>query len=492
MPEIIESLESAANSVADYIENEVIPGVKSILDSGFDFPVVGGFMYEIGKPYAFNDVVDPYHRLSNYIKTKMSVVDLIPCQCELNFSKVRKIEQGENPFEGGFFKISYDEKINLFNEICRIHGLGENNVYCGIRLFTTDGTTTTDSFNIQYGENLLQSPVNSLSDRVRKLNEILRSIGLNSAAVMENLAARGGDLAKKGAESLNASPEVAENVRKMVASMGEVLLKGNRVSFPKIWQNTTYTNTLNAQIRLVSPYGHPDAVKKFIIKPLMFLLILASPHTIDGMSYGDAMPLTIKAYGMNYTALGTISNITLRRGGNDTSFNVYRQPLTVDVSIDFQTLLDGFAVYKPLPQNLKQYETQIPDYYIYHSTGLFDPDLDVIGKEALSEVKFPLPTMKAFVKSLAPVKLVGGKFQIYGNFVRPMKPDLSQAGQIGESPLTSGGGYAPSASPKSQLDLVSYALKSAKDSVQQIGLDIKNLKDVDEQIKNIFKSNIGF
>ncbi|MDX1699354.1 MAG: hypothetical protein R3250_01990, partial [Melioribacteraceae bacterium] len=55
--------------------------------------------------------------------------------------------------------------------------------------------------------------------------------------------------------------------------------------------------------------------------------------------------LTVKGYGISYLPLATIASITLRKGGADTSFNIFRQPLSVDVSLTFQSLLPGFAVH---------------------------------------------------------------------------------------------------------------------------------------------------
>jgi len=47
-----------------------------------------------------------------------------------------------------------------------------------------------------------------------------------------------------------------------------------------------YSGNLSVNIRLVSPYGHPKAVKEFILKPLSYLLLLAAPQTTNGVTYG--------------------------------------------------------------------------------------------------------------------------------------------------------------------------------------------------------------
>lgn len=481
----------AASNVTGFIQGQVIPGLKNVMNGllSISEAPADGNMIVIGKPYLFNENVDPYGRLSKYIRAKMSVIDLIPCEYEIAFYKMKKAAtEGGNPAAGGPFKISYEKKIKEFNDICRLHGLGQKTTYYGIRLYTTDGTTATDSFNIQYKDNFFQSKVDSLTEKVRSMTEIIRSVTANSAALADkaNKGVAGG--IKAGAEKFGASKDLQNTIEQMMLSLGDIVLKGNRLVFPKIWQNSTYNNALSAQIRLISPYGHPKAIKQFIIKPLMFLLFLASPQTSDGLSYGNCIPLTIKAYGMNYTVLGSINSITLRRGGEDTSFNVYRQPLVVDVSIDFQTLFEGFAVFKPPAEEEKDKYT--PDYYVFGEGRLEDPTSGVIDQSVLQEINHPLMTMSKFLTSLQPINIgvTEGDFQVYGNFLKPDKPDMPKSGIIGGG----GGGVVSAATNPSELDPFSYALKSAKDTSEQLGFNVKNLSSVGDVIKSKFRNNFKF
>jgi len=488
---LVDQGKKAASNATGFIQGQVLPGLKNIIDGLTSISVApaDGSMIVIGKPYLFNENVDPYGRLSKYIRTKMSVIDLIPCEYEIAFYKMKKAAtEGGNPLAGGPFKISYEKKIKEFNDICRLHGLGQKITYYGIRLYTTDGTTATDSFNIQYKDNFFQSKVDALSEKVRNMTEIVRSTTANSAAITDtvNKGVAGGVKAAAGA--FGASKNLQNTIEQMMLTVGDIVLKGNRLVFPKIWQNSTYNNALSAQIRLISPYGHPKAIKQFIIKPLMFLLFLASPQTSDGLSYGNAIPLTIKAYGMNYTVLGSINSITLRRGGEDTSFNIYKQPLVVDVSIDFQTLFEGFAVFKPPAEEEKN--KYIPDYNIFVNGGLEDPTSDIINQNTLEEVNYPLMTMGKFLTSLRPVNIgvTEGDFQIYGNFLKPDKPDMPKSGIIGGG----GGGVASAATNPSELDPFSYALNSVKNTANQLGLNVKSLSSVGSTVKSKFKNNFKF
>jgi hypothetical protein len=83
-----------------------------------------------------------------------------------------------------------------------------------------------------------------------------------------------------------------------------------------------------------------------------------------------------------------ISNITLRRGGNDTSFNIYKQPLTIDVSLDFNYLVKGFAAYT--------YESKSNSDENLFGTA---EDYEYIQRENGDTA---LPTLGHIVKSLRP------------------------------------------------------------------------------------------
>lgn len=468
--ELVNQAKGAASSANNYVQDTVIPGIKGIGNYLFSSPTLTGTpeLYVIGRPYAFNQYVDPYKRLSSYIRTKMSVIDLIPCYYEMAFNKMQEnIKEGE-AFKGGLYKVDYADKIKQFQDLCWQHGLGTGpNGECywsGVRLYTTDDTTATDSFNVQYQENFFQDMANKLSNMSQSIKQLtqLREAGGSVTGRGQETTDKGGqqikqvviDLLKKA----GASETTSSNIGSLMDSVKD-LLKGNRVTFPKIWQNTTHTNNLSAVIKLVSPYGSPKAVKEFIIKPLMVLTILSSAQTSDGISYGNVIPLTIKAYGMNYTILGAINSITLRRGGADSSFNVYRQPLTIDVSIDFQTLFDAFAVYTHNKDDSKPN----PDWRIFTNSNYFEPSSGEID----TTIKTPLSTMGSMLESLKPVQLVEGDFQVYGNFLRPTRTDIPGTG-IGTN-VNLATGIATPVVPTSSIDSLSATLATAKNSVSNIG-----------------------
>lgn len=293
-----------------------------------------GNLFEIGKPSAYHETVDPEHRIGKYLRAKMNLIDLIPCDYTLDLSSTQKTDNGVT---GMLPQINY-EPIEDFKTQCAYYGLKPHE---GIRIYTTDDTNVSDSISNQLQDNYMQQAVNKLSNFGQNIRQFSQSVGLNQLREALQQKAKGSlsDLS----QNQNVDETAEQNIQSLLDTTVNVIASGHRLSFPKVWSETNYNPNFQAQIKLVSPYGHPKAVKEFITKPLMYLILMGSPITNDGVSYGRPYFVSVDAYGLGHTPIGVISNITLRRGGNDTSFNIHRQPLTIDVSLEIQFLVSGFA-----------------------------------------------------------------------------------------------------------------------------------------------------
>lgn len=306
-------------------------------------------LFRIGKPSRFTPEVDDKRRISEYIESKMNVIDLIPCDFSLPLTKLLEnlSKDNKNVFVDTIRpNIIYEDAISEFKIISSRHGLPSR--YGGIRMFLTDDTTATDEFSNTYQDNWLGSKFNSMANIGTQLRSFGRSTSSKYGDMITGLTNLG---VAKGKENINQLTEdqlLQKGLASTLSGVGtaaKAVLLGNKLSLPKAWSDASYTPNFNAVVKLVSPYGHPDAIKEFIIKPLMYLLIMGSPRTDDGITYRQSPLLTVKGYGITYLPLASISSISLRKGGADTSFNIFRQPLSVDVSLTFQSLLPGFAIH---------------------------------------------------------------------------------------------------------------------------------------------------
>jgi hypothetical protein len=345
-----------ADTLLDQIRNFVESGGKRVVSiSGQKLTSTQELnLFRVGKPARFTEAVDKGGRIAKYIESKMNVIDLIPCDFSIPLTKALGNIDPNN--KSGLLdalrpNITYPEAINKFRRICENYGLPDR--HGGLRLFLTDDTTATDEFASTYSENMIGSAINKFASVTSQINAFGRSVSSKYEDWMGNLTDQVstilGGVTTEALEKTNASQElkdIAAIAGATAKAATSVITQGSRISLPKAWSDSTYSPNFNAVVKLVSPYGHPDAIKEFIIKPLMFLLILTGARTKDGISYGQSPKVSVKAYGITYLPLAAISGVSLRKGGADTTFNIYRQPLTIDVSITFQSLLSGFAIHE--------------------------------------------------------------------------------------------------------------------------------------------------
>ena len=98
-------------------------------------------------------------------------------------------------------------------------------------------------------------------------------------------------------------------------------LKGNKLSLPKIWQNSSYRPTFSISTKLFSPYGSPKAVQEYIVKPLTMILLMSTPQSDDMISYNRPFAVTVRSWGTSFLTLAGITSVTLQRGGSDSVYS---------------------------------------------------------------------------------------------------------------------------------------------------------------------------
>jgi hypothetical protein len=386
---------TADDKKTDYVDT----GVRIVKDIGGKLLSLKSMqnldLFRIGKPTGFHKAVDPDSRIKYYMESKMNVIDIIPCSYTIPLGKSVEIENNDKvltPLKGLTPAIGYEQAVKAYQDVCTVYGL--DGKYAGLRLYITDETTSTDQFDVSYSDNMIEGQVNALSDMGRQFKNIMRSVSSQydtvAAEYGQKVGGAIGGMAGNLGEMLTDNLQLKEGLSQLGASVGTAIALGQKFSLPKIWSDSNYSPNMNAVIKLVSPYGHPDAIKEFIIQPLMYLLIMASSRTLDGISYGSAPKVTVKAYGVAHYPLAGITGITIMRGGADTSFNIYRQPLSVNVSLSFQPLVSGFAAYEEAGHESS-----------YKDTNLINSDLNngQAGQRAL------FPTLGTYIDSLKPIAI---------------------------------------------------------------------------------------
>ncbi len=426
-------------------------------------------LFSIGRPCLFNPIIDKYKRFGNYLRSKMSIIDLVPVDYRVDFQRMAKIVTAKSTDSnstkeikefGNPFSIAYDQKIKTYQKICEYHGL--NSKYIGLRLFTTDDTTANDTIQVNYKDSIFKKYADSLSSKGQTFRDVSNSVlGSTSKEFMDNVQSALISGSNDMSSELNLDQGIKDLIGNVVSASSDILLKGNKMTFPKIWQDTTYTGNMSVNVRLISPYGHPKAIKEFILKPLSYIILLSAPQTVNGITYGGNIPITIKAYGLNYTIIGSIQSITFRRGGSETSFNLYKQPLSLDLSIEFQTLFDAFAVYDPGIENVLKLTT---DKNIFNNSLLTDPgSTNIYNTDNKNNIMISLGTI---LSSFKPVSIIDMTVdpQVYGMFALPNRNDIPDSPEF----LPAGGNLGTTiTSAVSSLENVSKIITNAPQIISQ-------------------------
>ena len=324
--------------------SQVYRSVKALAEP--DVTMLGDALFPIGLPCPLPKEVDPTGRIFNILKSKMSVIDIIPCKHLINVDKIL----GKD-LSGLLPEIDYAEAVEEFINDCTDHGL---NGHSGLRLYVTDDTQAADSIsNSRGGKNFFQDIADTAYQTLSPISNFLAATGFAESGISKELVSGTGDLLSSIATTatgmFGGSAETSAQIGQLTGTLTEKIadssINGYKYSFPTIWNDASYKPNLSTRIKLISPYGHPDAIKKYIIEPLMYLLILGSPKTKDGMAFGRPWTVTIMGYGLTNIPMGAISSISMVRGGSNTSYNIYKQPTSIDLSIQFESLVGGFATY---------------------------------------------------------------------------------------------------------------------------------------------------
>ncbi len=303
------------------------PGGGNIIPNPNRFEDFADLEYaEIGNRIRIPPRIDPNDQVTEFIRSSMNIVELIPMEFQLNAMKVLETDK---------WLVNYVYKGKKYIRACKKYGL---KTCKGIRLWLTKESTFQEDFRNTYESNTIEQSIN----KVATTGKFLKSI----KSMRSGGQSYGSDYIKKAHEWTNKLIE--EHTESKTAAgiwrtAGDIAFMGKQLSLPKIWATSDYQPSLTLVVNLCSPYGSPTAIKKFIVEPIVYLLTLISPRSLNGVSYGYPFTLRVKAHGIASINMGYIDSLSLRRGGTDVSYNQYRQPLSVNVNISIQPLTSGFA-----------------------------------------------------------------------------------------------------------------------------------------------------
>jgi hypothetical protein len=293
----------------------------------------------IGRPMFLRKEIDSTHgHVDKMFRKGMKIIDIVPVDFNMNLNNL-VTENASN------YMINYDftTPMKNYKKLQKNYKLEEQTD--GLRIYTTDETVMSEEFSNNFSPNKVSEMINSLStgSLATTARDLARSFGGSNVISESGKAIREATNEAAGGiidKAISATPDFAQKGLKIA---GNVIAEGKHISLPKIWRESNYTPSLSLSVRLVSPYGSPASIKKHVIEPLIRLNLLTCPTSTDGVTYGKSPYVYVNAYGITNISIGYVESVSIRRGGDDVTYNQWRQPLFIDVAISIKPAMDGFA-----------------------------------------------------------------------------------------------------------------------------------------------------
>ena len=316
--------------------------------------------FTIGKVPGYNKNISSKFPYEDKLLPSMAFIDLVPRTLIFNkgaykhpktfINDVLQYADSDHPMKY-FNKVMEDHKIYLdsYNPQAK---------YDGIRFIATIDSAINNSISHNYDSNILDSAFDTVKDTVVKTLEATTKKNISSALdIMTNLS---------HATKMLTGNQYDANAKGSVASGILDALSGHRVHMPKMWTGSSVQDALQLSVKLTSPSGDPKSIKRYIIEPLVLIFIMSSPLTITGTDLTMPFIYEVDAHGMGHYKLAGITNINFDRGGTDVDFNIYQQPLTVNVRISIMPLANDAVTALGKPDFYNSAWFQTPDS-IYNS-----------------------------------------------------------------------------------------------------------------------------
>lgn len=350
---------------------------------------IGGSMEDIlqgknGRYYTFEYANQEYYRYVNPACRLAAIMygigdETIPGESRMGMrSKLSNIDWSDyTRSKTGFFNI--------------------NTNFLSVPFYIDSDSNISESFSNTTGDSTLANTVNGISDMARELNFVL---GYGSAALEKNINS---DETIKGMISgvqntiTNLFHSRGNVVNNLLSHLGTVA-SGGKLMFPQIWNDSSFSKSYDIKIKLASPNCNKVSIFFNIVAPLIHLICLAAPQSLDENPNSYHAPFLVRAIykGMFNVDMGIITSMSINKGGTG-MWTPDGVPTQVEVDLTIKDLYDTALTITP-GDNLKYntttntllmdylanltgvniYEPEISRQMAYYSSMMSNAPLDAI------------------------------------------------------------------------------------------------------------------
>jgi len=341
----------------------ILPGYNNLIDTNnFDFEkdLMHNFTFIDLIPVSYNlKMLDFfYDSIKNFAQTG-NIFNAVTGSL-MSESEYRQQLKNElnTKFSGSFYEYSADVKNTVAQTFASAlkkyfgNFFTENNLYI-LRLIGSQDSVFSETLQNRFGDNNIVDDISFFGkNMVRKFAAVAEKA--NAGSIL-SVAGKAFDLFK---EIPKYNYDMGINIMKSLAgktSLGSIFdkeLLGLQISLPRVFENSSYIDSLNVFIRLTSPTGTDEDIRSYILTPLIILLTAAAPISFDGITYGYPPIWQIKSYGNSFQTVGVIDVITITRGSMETTYSDNLEPLSIDVRITLSSLNHHYAtILKDITKN---------------------------------------------------------------------------------------------------------------------------------------------
>lgn len=251
----------------------------------------------------------------------------------------------------------------------RIKSLGDLGGFSSIPFYVDADTSVSESFSNDTTQSLISSTVNSISDMGREINFLLGYGGSALDVISKNAdVASEIDAARSTIEKLIGGNNFLGNLANHLTTVAA----GGRLIFPEIWSDSSFSRSYSCSFKFISPDPSNLSVYLNVIVPLLHLLGLVAPQSVEMNPNGYTSPFLVRAIykGIFNIDMGIIQDMSVTKGA-ECQWTPNGIPTSIEVSITIKDLYSVLSI-TPTTSNIFSYDTM-------NNTALMDYIANLCG-----------------------------------------------------------------------------------------------------------------
>ena len=207
-----------------------------------------------------------------------------------------------------------------------------------VALYANMGESVNDTFSNETTVSQLASSMNSISDKAREINFIMGNVAGNTGTtnILEG--------AQSGIQDMVGSLASGGGVIGNILNKAQALLAGGRLVFPEIWQDSKFSRSYSANMRLVASSGNNFAYYMDILVPYYHVLCMCLPKQSETGDDADQVynsPFLLRCYykGQFNIDMGIISSLSVTKGA-EAEWTIYGLPTVVELQFEIKDMYE--------------------------------------------------------------------------------------------------------------------------------------------------------